>query len=69
MHTYFCTIIYKCFVSGFNKEASFHTLPKDRNLRKQWEIKLKTGTRSNNHSVVCNKHLTENDFAKTMKSK
>ncbi|XP_059212395.1 signal recognition particle 9 kDa protein isoform X1 [Centropristis striata] len=50
-------------VRNRNRGITFHKFPKDKDMRKKWEVALRReGFTASHHSVVCSQHFKQADF-------
>uniref|UniRef100_A0A3Q4BFB2 THAP-type domain-containing protein n=1 Tax=Mola mola TaxID=94237 RepID=A0A3Q4BFB2_MOLML len=57
---------HRCTVETRARRISFHKFPKDKVLRKQWEVSLRRkGFTASQSSRLCSEHFREEDFDRT----
>ncbi|XP_067127736.1 uncharacterized protein [Centruroides vittatus] len=54
--------VFGCKSKGTSNSVHMHTFPKDKLLRKKWEIKLKLGKQSTKSMYVCSLHFDKDDY-------
>ncbi|XP_056442112.1 THAP domain-containing protein 6-like isoform X2 [Gadus chalcogrammus] len=53
-------------VNNRNRGITFHKFPKDKDVRKKWEVALRReGFTASDYSVVCSQHFKQADFDRT----
>lgn len=52
----------QCRSYATDPDISFHIYPKEKQLRKEWLVKLRMGKLNSKSSTVCSRHFRDEDF-------